>query len=63
MSAGAAYGNGIYFANQLGTSWNYMQAGTVWPLSRYGASLRLAALCEVQYWRGLSIRDAVLCCA
>jgi len=49
MSAGAAYGKGIYFAEHIHTSLGYCGLGTGsgWPHSKYGAKPTFMALCEI----------------
>mmetsp|Transcript_12956 Transcript_12956/g.16925 ORF Transcript_12956/g.16925 Transcript_12956/m.16925 type:complete len:583 (+) Transcript_12956:151-1899(+) len=47
MSAGAAYGSGIYMAENFGTSFGYSSQGSGWPQSMYSASARFMAVCEV----------------
>jgi len=47
MSAGAALGSGVYFADHLATSLGYSRGGASWPHSRFGASMTCMALCEL----------------
>jgi len=53
MSAGAAYGSGIYFAASADTSRGYCRdvrtgrVGRSWPKSIFGAELTCLALCEI----------------
>lgn len=50
MSAGAAYGNGIYMADELQVSLSYagMGGGSHWPMSTLGSSHAvIVAVCEV----------------
>mmetsp|Transcript_13559 Transcript_13559/g.17078 ORF Transcript_13559/g.17078 Transcript_13559/m.17078 type:complete len:209 (-) Transcript_13559:110-736(-) len=52
MSAGAAYGSGIYFADDIGTSLGYSGRSNsgMWNKSRYnapGGSANFMALCEI----------------
>jgi len=49
MSAGAAYGAGIYLASDANTSFGYMSAGAGWEKSLLGknSSVACIALCEV----------------
>jgi len=49
MSAGAAYGPGIYLAKDAATSFGYMGAGQGWANSMLGqtSSFACIALCEV----------------
>jgi hypothetical protein len=52
MSAGAAYGDGVYFATHMSISLEYcnpLGASTVrgWPHSRFGSSCTFMALCEL----------------
>lgn len=49
MSAGAAYGVGVYFATQMSVSLGYCtrSGGSGWPLSRFGANCSFMALCEL----------------
>lgn len=48
MSAGAAYGSGIYLASDANTSFGYMSAGAGWDKTLMGKSSSVAciALCE-----------------
>ena len=50
MSAGAAYGSGIYTAENSGTSLGYCTRGAggmTWKGSKYGANVCCMALCEI----------------
>lgn len=48
MSAGAAYGVGVYFAKSISTSIGYCNsAASRWPLSRFGNGCTIMALCEI----------------
>jgi len=48
MLHGAAYGAGIYFAKNSGTSLGYAAAGGWWPKSIFGShSMSCMAICEV----------------
>eukprot|EP01126_Amoeba_proteus_P050158 TRINITY_DN5905_c0_g1_i2.p1 TRINITY_DN5905_c0_g1~~TRINITY_DN5905_c0_g1_i2.p1 ORF type:complete len:489 (-),score=96.86 TRINITY_DN5905_c0_g1_i2:167-1447(-) len=48
MSTGAAYGNGIYMAQDSGTSLGYAAAANGWPNSMFGEhGLQCVAICEV----------------
>jgi hypothetical protein len=46
MSAGAAYGKGVYFAEDINVSLGYSRGGVPWPRSRLQVSTCIA-LCEI----------------
>eukprot|EP01128_Nolandella_sp_AFSM9_P007086 TRINITY_DN3788_c0_g1_i2.p1 TRINITY_DN3788_c0_g1~~TRINITY_DN3788_c0_g1_i2.p1 ORF type:complete len:819 (-),score=108.31 TRINITY_DN3788_c0_g1_i2:105-2561(-) len=55
MSAGAAYGPGIYLGSLSSTSFGYASMNLGWCNSMFGTSLRLMALCEIiDYGAGAS---------
>lgn len=47
MSAGAAYGAGIYLAENMQTSAGYSVQMPAWPKSMFGHNVSVMALCEV----------------
>ena len=50
MSSGAAYGNGIYMANQLSVSLHYASGGSSgghWPQAETEGEAVIVAVCEV----------------
>lgn len=47
MSAGAAFGNGIYFASGINTSLGYCRPANSWPKSKLGNSITIMTLSEV----------------